>query len=309
VATGILRVGALVEAVNRGGSNYSNNNNNNNNNSSSIRSLDSRHSGSSNASNTGNFNKKTQNNAQESSDPSDPPDVIFQERQRLIDKLYETRPLEERRKKFRELTVAQQEMIFFPDDVARRCLPQTRIPINWEEYQNNAVNGALSHVHGYIKSQIQDRGRDENSTDSEEDMPCSDTYDPVLIYESLARALPYCFPMEVGFHTTLMDSRGNENWCYCPLGRHMKPFRELFGMRDLPEWEVCKFKAKKAPHEFLKHVQQQSTNDYSHRVLWEYLEELFSNYHAKGVRHIAFEDINSDRYKQTRRLILREVSE
>jgi hypothetical protein len=40
-----------------------------------------------------------------------------------------------------------------------------------------------------------------------------------------------------------------------------------------------------------------------HEVIWEYLERLYTDFHGKGFRHIAFENINTKEYRATEKII------
>ena len=52
-------------------------------------------------------------------------------------------------------------------------------------------------------------------------------------YTPFIEALPFCDAMSIGFHTW-----NPQKCCYCPLGKHMKPWREIFGF-DVYNLPAC----------------------------------------------------------------------
>ena len=72
--------------------------------------------------------------------------------------------------------------------------------------------------------------------------------------------------------------------------------------------KVCKQKKLcNGPFEFLKHIEKLKDSCQAHAIIWWYLNFLFENYHAKGIRHIGFEEIKTKEYKKAQETINLEI--
>ena len=119
--------------------------------------------------------------------------------------------------------------------------------------------------------------------------------------------LQYCPPLMIGFHAMAVFSEGNEQWCYCPCGKNMGPWREFMEMDAFLEDKRCDMKGRKGPNELVKHLEAKMKNCKAHRVVYAFLDYLFRNYHNEGIRHIAFEDMNTRAYKKALNAIMKKV--
>ena len=69
----------------------------------------------------------------------------------------------------------------------------------------------------------------------------------------------------------------------------------------------CNAAGKKAPRELLAHLKEKAKMCKFHDVTFRFLEELYSNHYKAGFRHIAFDDLNSTKYRETLNLLGRRV--
>jgi hypothetical protein len=126
--------------------------------------------------------------------------------------------------------------------------------------------------------------------------------------------LPRCLPIiTYGFHVDRHNRETNEAFCFCPCDRNTSPgtvagrWRTLCDMDNILTNNICNKKKliQKKPTEFLDHVRTVKAGCAFHRILYDYLEELYSNFYAPHKKHIGFFRPNDADYKAAKRDIKR----
>jgi hypothetical protein len=116
----------------------------------------------------------------------------------------------------------------------------------------------------------------------------------LLFLENVSRCVPI---MTYGFHV----SRGtNEEFCFCPCSNNSMDtvagrWRSLCRMDEniLPS---CSKNLQKSPNEFIAHVRGVKGCAF-HRILYDFLDELYRNFYGPDKKHIGFFQINDTNYR------------
>jgi hypothetical protein len=134
--------------------------------------------------------------------------------------------------------------------------------------------------------------------------------------------LPRCLPIiTYGFHVDKHNRDTKDSFCFCPCDRNTPQgtvagrWRLICGMENIMSENICSSPKKKViqmkPQAFLNHLESKVNSCGFHRILYDFLDELFSefngldddNKHAKHNKHISFLDVNGDDWN----LAMREI--
>jgi hypothetical protein len=201
--------------------------------------------------------------------------------------------MKKRLQEFRKLDEKEKITLFLPKEAYFVQLPEQNYADDWVQHEDRALEETKKWFHK------QEWFTDEEDTemDDEDDAPPS----KVTLHVEFLEALPFCIPMIMGFHTSFNEHNGQ--WCYCPCGPHMSIWRDSCHINDV--FPICKAKKNK-PFEFIQHVRDKSKSCVAHLIILEYLNRLYADFHGVGIRHIAFENLNSREWEATRTLLLKQ---
>ena len=222
------------------------------------------------------------------------------ERKELLQRLLAIQSSKDREKEFLELS--REKSLSLVLDVNIATLPAEDVPLNWDDNEEKATVATAE----WINQQPSGKYAEEDS-DSDSDSSADGMYGkgnrckPEVAYLDFSNTLRYCYPMTSGFH----NKDRNGAFCYCPCGKGMADWRKLVGVQDFLEQEdryggnqLCKSGNKLLPRELLQHVEAIKERCRAHEIIWQFLNGVFENYYEKGIRHIAFEKVNSKAYNR-----------
>jgi len=127
--------------------------------------------------------------------------------------------------------------------------------------------------------------------------------DKAAQFHGFIEALAQCEPLILGFHCSY-----NNRWCYCPLGKHMKTWREHHDLDEELSNECSKGgKSKFTPEGLLAHLRDLAEDRFHHSIVLHYLEQLYKNYVADTYFPKAFYGLNDKIYKIVNNLEKKEV--
>lgn len=129
----------------------------------------------------------------------------------------------------------------------------------------------------------------------------------LLFLENLPRCLPI---ITYGFHVVRLHRGTNDDSCFCPCDKATQQgtvagrWRRLCGMDCILSQSICNSKKQIQikPKPFLDHLRSKFSCVF-HRILYEFLDELYSefngleNRHDKYNKHISFFDVNGTDWK------------
>jgi hypothetical protein len=192
------------------------------------------------------------------------------------------------------------------------ALPPQDVPLNWDEDQEKATVVTAEWIKKesglFGKHALEEEDSDAGSS-SDGMYGMRNRCKPELPYLEFSKTLRYCYPMTSGFH----DKDWNGACCYCPCGKNLANWRKIFGVQDFLE-ETDRYGAnklcnlvQKRPRELLQHVKTKKEGCKAHAIVWHFLNEVFANYYEKGIRHIAFANMNSEEYDRAKAAIQRKA--
>jgi hypothetical protein len=240
------------------------------------------------------------------------------ERTKCLKQLLAIKSLKDRIVESEKLPFEKRVTLVIPGDKIFAALPPQDVPPNWGELQEKATVTTADWIKRQQFGPLGKHARHEEDSDSgfsSDGMYGSQNGKPELPHLEFLDKLQYCYPMEIGFHAMNIYSQGNDSWCYCPCGNDMAPWRKFFGVQDFLEDKdchgadkLCGSKGGRRPNELVKHVETMKDKCSAHEIIWVFLNEVFENYHEKGIRHIALEDLNSKKYRRAEKAILKKVT-
>jgi hypothetical protein len=132
----------------------------------------------------------------------------------------------------------------------------------------------------------------------------------LLFLENLQRCLPI---ITYGFHVGRHDREHNDDFCFCPCDRDTSQgtvagqWRTLCNMNDILSENICNKNKliQKKPKEFLDHVRTVKASCVFHRILYDFLDDLFRDFYGQNKKHIGFFGMNDPCYKAAIRDIKR----
>jgi hypothetical protein len=123
----------------------------------------------------------------------------------------------------------------------------------------------------------------------------------LLFLENLSRCVPI---ITYGFHVDRHSQGTNDAFCFCPCDRDTSQgtvagrWRSLCGMESiLPVCNKNKL-IQKPPYEFLAHVRAIKGCPF-HQILYDFLDQLYSNFYGPTNKHIAFFHHNTADYRKS----------
>jgi hypothetical protein len=127
---------------------------------------------------------------------------------------------------FGQLEMDHKKTLFMWHQDGEAELPPLYVPGDWDEREKRAVQDTINHIRDpeVAESKLGVSVEKPNS-DSEDSYADMNGVKPMQEYEDFVRALPLCIPMTIGFHAVFLH--GDNAWCYCPCGRHMKKWKSF----------------------------------------------------------------------------------
>jgi hypothetical protein len=129
----------------------------------------------------------------------------------------------------------------------------------------------------------------------------------LLFLENLSRCVPI---ITYGFHVDRHNRGMNDAFCFCPCDRDTSVgtvagrWRSLCGMESiLPVCNKNKL-IQKPPNEFLAHVRAIKGCPF-HGILYDFLDELYSNFYGPNNKHVGFFQFKSPGYNAAMKNIKR----
>ena len=205
-------------------------------------------------------------------------------------------PLKKRLSIFDALPEKERILLLYPQKPTWELPERNQLPPNWEELVRTA--------HTAVTKKIEDRNRIEESSDSDD----SSDGEENMIYEKhvlrqmqggtltktarevhqhrflamIERTLPIT---GYGFHVN-QDGAKDGKYCFCPCSRGGVAVRgqALCGMTGLLSDDICNRKGPRFPKStanFISHVKHKRNSCEYHRILDEFLNELYSDYDGK----------------------------
>jgi hypothetical protein len=236
-----------------------------------------------------NQQKAGPNQMEEDADYSGHPESS--ERKKRLQHLLAIKSPKDRKKEFKKLSPEKSLSLVL--DV--NALPPQDVPLNWDEVQEKATVATaewIQHKFGSLEEEDSESGYSSDGMHGKRNH-CK----PELPYLDFSDTLRHCSPMTSGFH----NKDQNGAFCYCPCGKKMADWRKVVGVQDFLEQatngadKLCKSR-KKRPLQLLEHVKTMKNGCAAHAIIWQFLNKVFGNYYGKGIRHIAFEKVNSKEY-------------
>ena len=235
--------------------------------------------------------------------------------------------VEDRLQEFAKLSEEDRTTMVLPEN---NRLGLGYYPKDWEGMMKKAVGETQRVVNGMFRNSMRDQGQSNNakrrrlgdddrydnvvyhqeSDDYDSDAAGSDEdvygghceeYNEVDEHHNFVDMLRYCVPLLAGFH--LDQLRGVTNWCYCPCSGKLSNWIDLCGLRSYFEHfgTNCKAKQKMSPNALISHQKEfKKKGCRIHALIYAFLETLYENYIDIGVRHIAFENPESNQYKKAK---------
>jgi hypothetical protein len=232
----------------------------------------------------------------------EPEDDELTQRSKRHKELMSIKNWDDRREAFRQLDKEHKKTLFMWHQDGMTELPPLYVPGDWDDRERRAVQDTINHIRdpevaaSHLGVSVEKPNSDSDSEDSYANM---NGVKPMQEYEDFIRALPLCIPMTIGFHAVFLH--GDNAWCYCPCGRHMKNWKAFCCLEQFG----CNFDRRKEPFEFLKHVDDVSNSCPVHYILHHYLKTVFRNYYGGDRKHLAFENKGSKEFKSTEKFLLK----
>ena len=115
--------------------------------------------------------------------------------------------------------------------------------------------------------------------------------------------LKYCKAMYWGFHTVYCFP-GMDELCYCPCGKPMKTWRNMFGLTSIKE---CQGKKNRfSPRGLIEHFESKKEECHYHKIALYFLEQLYTKYHSNHLDHIALYKPLTAEYKEVQYWVARQ---
>jgi hypothetical protein len=189
-------------------------------------------------------------------------------------------------------------------DVTRRKIEssfpknQTTTTPPAEETVNTDSDESLEEYSLYEKDVAHAMTHGSNSNNVSSTLSMAET-EQLLFLENVSRCVPI---MTYGFHVDKNNRETNDEFCFCPCsntsqGTVTGRWRSLCRMDDtiLPICNKNK-QIKKKPFEFIAHVRGIKGCVF-HQILYDFLDELYSNFYGPNKKHIGFFQINDPDYR------------
>lgn len=232
---------------------------------------------------------------------------------------------------FLSFFLTEQVSLFFLDEVQSDKLSRLVEPNKWDSKVEKATNECAQKIRDAFeaikRNQSQELSDDDDIPYSPG--PYSDTYalgaaapkEDDEDYQSFLRSLKYCHPLLAAFHVVpILALAGQNEFCFCPCGRHNQIFREVTGLH-IDGRDQCNAKGRLSPQQVYAHIcacaaplQEVPNNATSkledgflHQILKWFLESVFQDYHKPGMRHIALENVQDPKYKIAKAFLMKDI--
>jgi hypothetical protein len=250
---------------------------------------------------------------------SDPPIETF-------DQLMKVHSLHQRLEKFDALPECDRVDLLYP--LLFHKLPdRDPYPEDWE----NRVMGAKNAVRKTIELEftLNDREDSDEDSESEEERGIYDQQvmqaqtgcssrsgkladaknNRLQFLENLGRCLPI---ITWGFHVDRFGRETEDEYCFCPCapdnqqgGTVGSRWRKLCKLNSIPSQSICNKKGKQLrPKAFIDHLRSKLGCPF-HKIVFDFLEELYQNFYKMGMKHSAFFKLNDEDDRFTKGYLLK----
>ena len=236
---------------------------------------------------------------------SDPPIETF-------DQLMKVHSLHQRLEKFDALPEGNRVALLYPL-LFQNFPDRDPYPEDWE----NRVMGAKNAVRQTIELEFTPNDREDSDEDSESEEErgiydlqvmqaqtgCSSKSGKLAeaknnrlqFLENLGRCLPI---ITWGFHVDRFGRETEDEYCFCPCapdnqqgGTVGSRWRKLCKINSIPLQSICKKGKLLRPKAFIDHLRSKLSCPF-HKIVFDFLEELYQNFYKVGMKHSAFFKLN-----------------
>jgi hypothetical protein len=186
-----------------------------------------------------------------------------------------------------------------------------QLPKGWDERKQSAVEKTLQELAKIPRASMNDD--DEESEDSDpfgRTTISAPTVGLSLDEKKFIEALPFCIPLDSGFHVVRPNA---SEICHCPCGPNLQPWRQRYTLHIS---HICGKNTKKfTPNALMDHLKveggcyeaktqgmvgkvQYPLNDIYHHATRTYLQHLYGDWFKKGFAHKALHPVGSDNHKR-----------
>jgi len=174
-----------------------------------------------------------------------------------------------------------------------------QLPKGWDETKQSAVQKTLQELAKIPRASMNYDDDDEEESEDSDPFGRTTISAPTvglsLDEKKFIEALPFCIPLDSGFHVVRPNASGI---CYCPCGPNLKPWRDRFNLHHHNNCTHKRF----TPNALMDHLKEaggcyeaksqgrMSTvplQDMCHHATKIYLQHLYGDWFGKGFAHKA----------------------
>ena len=191
----------------------------------------------------------------------------------------------------------------FPEDFPSRCERAVQkllsdLPRLWREFfESHHVHQEWDDDEGYDSDELDIDGMPPPNMDPNRGQNMNQS--PPTKFIAFIKALPECVALDFGFHVLPIQSKHTAT-CYCPCRKKMRESWQVqCNLVDVTLCVTSKGGDKGfMDHALVQHCREKAKQCFYHKLVLEYIQNLYNKYHTRSTDHKALYCVNDSDYQR-----------